>query len=217
MPESELARALAAAAALVLQPPTPEVLVALSECEGESLALDIARQNFYDTLCVPQSGHYIPPYAHVLTAGRARMEGDDELWSFPPPRYDGGDALAPWYEAVSFDPMSLDVDPMLRGPHRPLDHIGFILSYTAGLVATCDTQVGEEADAAVIATFVDQHLNVWPERFCCLLSGETSTYLRSVAQAVLEAVDLLRTTYPVVLKLKDPPVVESSTCLTGRK
>jgi len=198
MPELALERILAASAALVLQPPTSEILAALTESEGVVVELDHARQDFYDALCVPRSGCYIPPYAHVLTAGRVKKVGNDELWNFPPPRYDGGDSLAPWYDAVSFDPLQLAIDPMLRGPHRPLDHIGFILAYAAGLAATYAAQPSEESgdSGTILAAFIAQHLQVWPERFCKLLSGEKSVYLRAVAQAVREGVDSLRRRYP---------------------
>lgn len=116
MGEPELPQLLAAGAALLLRPPQAVALTALCESRGIELDPVRARQDFYDALCVPQSGRYIPPYAHVLAQARVR---DGGWWYFPPPRFDGGDVLAPWYQAVGFDPMQLDVDPMVKGPHRP--------------------------------------------------------------------------------------------------
>lgn len=197
MPDPELARMLSAAGSLVLRAPTPELLTILAESEGLTLELDRARQDFYDVLCVPQSGRYVPPYAHVLAAGRVNRGGAKVLWNFPPPRYDGGDALARWYDAVGFEPLTLDADPMLRGPHRPLDTIGYILTYMAGLVASRDVEVVtlEQSDA-IIVTFLAQHVDPWADRFCELLASCESPYLRTVAQAVHEVVETLRACYP---------------------
>ena len=85
---------------MLLAPPDPALLAALAPVAEAPLDLERARQDFYDFLCVPQSGCYIPPYAHVL----ARGEANGEYWHFPPPRFDGGDALRRWYDAAGFDP-----------------------------------------------------------------------------------------------------------------
>jgi len=192
---------LAAAAALLLRPPRASTLAALSESSGIELDPAQARQDFYDALCVPQSGRYIPPYAHVLAQGRVR---DGDWWHFPPPRFDGGDALAPWYDAVGFDPMRLDADPMVKGPHRPLDNVGVILAYLAGLVASRETGKTDGATAdAIIAGFLTEHVGAWLDRFCDLLGGSGSPYLDAVASAVLEAVLMTRADFPA-------PVVETT-------
>jgi len=185
---------LAAAAALLLRPPDALALAALAESSGINLDPTQARQAFYDVLCVPQSGRYIPPYAHVLAQGRVR---DGDWWYFPPPRFDGGDALMSWYEAVGFDPMQLDVDPMLKGPHRPLDNVGFILAYLAGLVASRHNGHTDTVTAdAIIATFLAEHVGDWLDRFCDLLGGSGSPYLEAVAEAVQEAAHATRARYP---------------------
>lgn len=194
MPEPDLSQLLAAAAALVLRPPDAPALEALAESCGIKLDPGRARQDFYDALCVPQSGRYIPPYAHVLAQGRVR---DGDWWYFPPPRFDGGDALAPWYEAVGFDLMRLDADPMLKGPHRPLDNVGFILAYLAGLVASRDGGHTDTVTAdAIIATFLTEQVGAWLDRFCDLLGGSGSPYLEAVAEAVQEAAQTTRARYP---------------------
>lgn len=131
MPEPDLSAVLAAAATLLLRPPDATVLAALAESNGVALEMEKARQDFYDVLCVPQSGRYIPPYAHVLLQGRSR---ENDWWYFPAPRYDGGDALASWYEAAGFSPRPHDIDPMLRGPHRPLDNAGLIIAFGGDIV-----------------------------------------------------------------------------------
>ena len=113
------------------------------EATSVELNGDQARQDFYDVLCVPQSGRYIPPYAHVLACGKVR---NGDWWHFPPARFDGGDSLAGWYAVIGFDPMTIEADPMLRGPHRPLDQVGFVLAYLAALSANgeTDTSSGDE-------------------------------------------------------------------------
>jgi hypothetical protein len=199
MPEPDLSQLLATAAALVLCPPEASALEALAGSRGIKLDPGRARQDFYDVLCVAQSGRYIPPYAHVLAAGRIK---DGDWWHFPPPRFDGGDALMPWYEAVGFDPMQLDVDPMLKGPHRPLDNVGFILAYLAGLVASRDRDITGKDDAdAIIANFTSQFLGMWVDHFCDLLAGSASPYLEAVAEAVREATHMVRERFPAVLAL----------------
>ncbi len=197
MSEPSLSRLLAAAAALLLRPPDASVLTALAESSGINLDLGPARQDFYDVLCVPQSGRYIPSYAHVLAQGRVR---DGGWWHFPPPRFDGGDALAPWYEAVGFEPMRLNVDPMLKGPHRPLDQAGFMLAYLAGLVASRETDKTDGATAyAIIAAFLAEHVGAWLERFCELLGGSGSRYLQAVGEAVEEVAQAVRSCYPAAI------------------
>ncbi len=196
MREPELPQILAAAAALLLRPPDAAVLRALAQATGVELDAHQARQDFYDVLCVPQSGRYIPPYVHVLACGKVR---NGDWWHFPPARFDGGDSLAQWYAVIGFDPMALEADPMLRGPHRPLDQVGFVLAYLAALSANgeTDTSSGVESDS-LVGMFVAEHLNVWPDRFCNLLGGTQSRYLHAVAEAVAEAVQTARTQRPVV-------------------
>jgi hypothetical protein len=190
MAEPKLSEMLAAAAALLLQPPDARVLAALTESKGTALDPAQARQDFYDALCIPQSGRYIPPYAHVLAQGHAR---EKDWWHFPAPRFDGGDVLAPWYEAVGFDPQQLEIDPMLRGPHRPLDNVGLIIAYLAGLVASRDTEDADSPEGdTVIVIFMTEHLDSWFERFCILLGRSASPYLRAVAEALQEAVEATR-------------------------
>jgi Nitrate reductase delta subunit len=197
MREPELPQLIAAAAALVLRPPDAPALAAMAESSGIDLDPARARQDFYDTLCVPQSGRYIPPYAHVLAQGRVR---NGDWWYFPPPRYDGGDGMASWYDAVGFDPMQLDVDPMIKGAHRPLDHIGFILAYLAGLVASGESGNTEIATAnSIIAAFVAENLGAWLDRYCDLLAANESPYLQAVAAAVAEVVQAARSCYPATI------------------
>lgn len=200
MLEPTVSRMLAAAAAMLLRPPDAITLRALAESREIILDPALARQDFYDVLCVPQSGRYIPPYAHVLAQGRLK---NDDWWHFPPPRYDGGDALAPWYGAVGFDPLQLDADPMLRGSHRPLDNVGFIVAYLAGLVASRDAAGADPTTAdPIIITFMTEQVDTWLGRFCDLLGGSGSAYLELVAEAVQEAVQATRESCPA-------PILES--------
>jgi len=196
MLEPDLPQLLATAAALVLRPPDASALEALAESSEIVLDPGRARQDFYDVLCIPQSGRYIPPFAHVLAEGRVT---DGDWWHFPAPHFDGGDALKPWYEAVGFDPLQLAVDPMLKGPHRPLDNVGFLLAYLAGLVASRDMGITDIGDAdAIVASFTSQFMGSWIDRFCDLLEGSASPYLEAVAEAVRESIHAARERYPAV-------------------
>jgi hypothetical protein len=212
MHEPDLPQMLAAAAALLLRPPDASAFAALAECTGSALDPTQARQDFYDVLCVPQSGRYIPPYAHVLAQGKVR---DGDWWYFPPPRFDGGDALAAWYGAVRFEPMRLDADPMLKGPHRPLDNVGFIFAYLAGLVASRDADNTDTATAdGIIAAFLTEHVDPWLGRFCDLLGGSGSPYLEAVAEAVQEAALAARAYYPAL----SPEIVSvDSSCIQSMR
>lgn len=48
----------------------------------------------------------------------------------------------------------------------------------------------------VISAFVAEHLGVWLDRFCDLLAGNGSRYLEAVAEAVREAAEATRTSFP---------------------
>jgi len=194
VPEPDLVQELAAAAALLLRPPDAAILSALSESAAVEVDSTRATQDFYDVLCVPQSGRYIPPYAHVLIRGQVK---DGTWWHFPPPRFDGGDALKPWYDEIGFNPMRLDADPMLKGPHRPLDQAGYIFAYLASFIASRERNNADRLIAdSIIAEFAANHLGVWPDRFCNLLCGSGSSYLVAVADAVCEVVQCTRAAFP---------------------
>lgn len=210
MSELALHELLGTAAGLLLRPPSVEAIEALAACGAEPMAIETARQDFYDVLCVAQSGRYIPPYAHVIARGKAE---DDGWWHFPAPRYDGGDALAPWYRALGFDPLDLDIDPMLRGPHRPLDHPGFMLAFLAGAIASREQAAEQSIADAAIGNFIADYLGEWIERFCKLLAGSGSAYLQGVAGAVREAIEYARECFPAVPEVtagKSPIAVERS-------
>ena len=183
MPDALLSRRLAVAAALVLSPPDGAVVAILSRLGSLDLNLGKARQDFYDVLCVPQSGRYIPPYAHVLAKGR-RI---DDYHYFPPARYDGGDAFREWYDIAGFDPLSLPADPMNHGPHRPLDHVGYLLAFAAGLV---------ETDGEIAGEFASQCMGDWIDSYIAMLARSESQYIVLVAGALAEAVAELREMLP---------------------
>jgi hypothetical protein len=202
MRDPELSRLLEAAAALLLRPPDAVILEALTETSGFYIDADRARQDFYDVLCMPQSGRYIPPYAHVLARGTVR---DGEFWHFPQPRFHGGDTLAAWYAAVGFDPTRLNSDPMVRGPHRPLDHVGFILACLAVLSSDSVKDACESDNkSASVGAFLAQNVGVWFDRLCNLLDKSPSVYLKAVSGAVGEALCAARQRYPDVVSKADP-------------
>ena len=191
--EPRFADRLAAVAALTLCSPTAEAVEIVGVAAGRKLNADAARQDFYDVFCIPQSGRYVPPYVHVLR--RAQQQG--EYWHFPPPRHDGGDEFLPWYQMAGFDPQRLDVSPLLRGPLRPLDHIGFILAYLAGLAAAWET---DPAAREVAAGFVTEILGHWADLYVDLLGQGQGDYVPLVAEALAEALADVRAVFalPVV-------------------
>lgn len=206
--EPRLAERLSAAAALTLCSPTTETLEILGAASGRELNAGAARQDFYDVFCVPQSGRYVPPYVHVLR--RAQRQG--EYWRFPPPRHDGGDEFLPWYRMAGFDPQQLDVDPLLQGPIRPLDHIGFILAYLAALAAAWGN---DPAAREVAESFAAEFLGRWAEAelYVNLLGQVRSGYVPLVAEALAEALVDLRTVFASPPEAFEHTVVEGP----GRK
>ena len=169
----------AAAAWLLLAPPDPALLAALTPLAEAPLDAERSRQDFYDFLCVTQSGCYIPPYAHVL----ARGEWNGEYWHFPPPHYDGGDTLRRWYEAAEFDPASLQADPLITGANRPLDHAGFVLAFLAGLL---EQARAEPTGAIVVRGFVAEHLGPWVDLLSELLAVSGSPYITLLGRGLHE-------------------------------
>ncbi len=189
MSDTALSGHLAAAAAMVLLPPDEKLLAILAETHHTKIDLLRASRDFYDTLCVPQSGHYVPPYAHVL----AKMRQIKGYYNFPPARYDGGDALRAWYDAIDFEPLSLDVDPMNQGPHRPLDHIGFVLTFLSELA---DAAESSEVAGEIAVGFTTEHFGHWVDCYVDMLSRSDSPYIGFVAEALAEAVAAVRKNFP---------------------
>ncbi len=192
---------LQAAVALLLQMPDERTLSILQAASGEQLDLSEARQDFYDTFCIPQSGRYIPPYRHVLL--RARKLPD--YWHFPPPRYTGGDELISWYETIGFDISQLNADILLTGPNRPLDHLGYLLAFLSAVVRLSaeHTELFELG-----STFTKEFLGEWPRLYVSLLSRANSVYLHLVADALNEALDRVNEYFP-------PQAVENTEDMQG--
>jgi hypothetical protein len=173
---------LRAAAALLLQMPDERTLSILQSASGERLDPGQARQDFYDTFCIPRSGRYIPPYRHVMLDARELQD----YWYFPPPRYNGGDELTTWYETIGFDVAQLNADVLLKGPNRPLDHLGYLLAFVSNVSRPAD----ENSELFELgSTFAEEFLSEWPRRYVSLLSRADSVYLHLVADALNEALD----------------------------
>ena len=189
MSDTALSAQLAAAAAMMLLPPDEKLLSILENIYQIKIDPFRASQDFYDTLCVPQSGRYVPPYAHVL----AKMRQIKGYYNFPPARHDGGDALSAWYDAVNFEPLSLDVDPMNQGPHRPLDHIGFVLTFLSELA---DAAESSEVAKEIAIGFASEHFGQWVDCYIDMLSRSDSPYIGFVAEALAEAVAAVRENFP---------------------
>ena len=189
MSDSELARLAEAGSRLLLHPPDARVLGALAPLTRGPLDLQRARQDFYDYLCVPQSGCFLPPYAHVL----GRAEETEEFWHFPSARFDGGDALLPWYDAAGFNPAELEADPILSASNRPLDHVGVLLAFLSLLL---QASKDSDADREVLADFVAEHIEPWGDLFVRLLRQADSAYISLVGEALGDFLPMLRATHP---------------------
>jgi len=189
MSDQELARLAEAGSRLLLQPPDARMLAALAPLTHAPLDLRQAQQDFYDFLCTLQSGCFLPPYAHVLT----QAEETEEFWHFPPARYDGGDALLPWYDAAGFNPLELQAAPMLTTSNRPLDHVGVLLAFLALLL---DASKDSEVDRQVLADFITEHIQPWADVFAHLLTQAGSAYISLVGEALGDFFAALRTTHP---------------------
>ena len=133
------------------------------------LDLTQSRQDFCDQLCIAQSGYFLPPIAHVLREARQA----EAYWHFGVPRYDGGDALAFWYDGAGFEPCTVPADPILAGANRPLDHVGVLLAFLAALLDAAD---GDDTDRTVIGEFLGAHIEPWADIFAHLLSCSDSPY-----------------------------------------
>jgi hypothetical protein len=180
---------LRAAAALLLQPPDERTLSILQSASGERLDPGEARQDFYDTFCIPRSGRYIPPYRHVISGARELRD----YWYFPPPRYNGGDGLISWYETIGFDVSQLNADVLLTGPNRPLDHLGYLLAFLSAVARSSD----ENPELFELgSTFTGEFLSEWPRLYVSLLSRANSVYLHLVADALNEALDRVNEHFP---------------------
>ncbi len=189
MSDPGLARLAEAGSRLLLQPPDARVLGALAPVTHGPLDLQRARQDFYDFLCIPQSGCFLPPYAHVLS----RAEETEEFWHFPAARFDGGDALLPWYDAAGFNPAELDADPILSASNRPLDHVGVLLAFLSLLL---QASKDSDADREVLADFIAEHIEPWADLFVRLLTQADCAYISLVGEALGDFLTILRATHP---------------------
>lgn len=192
---TELARMVSAASYLLLNPPDDQILVVLEAQAGK--LLDHARQDFYDFLCIPQSGCFLPPYAHVLT----QVQEIEDYCHFPKPKYDGGDALLTWYDAAGFDTTLLPADPILAAVNRPLDHVGVLLAFLALLL---DATQDSEVDHRVLGEFLGEHIQPWSETFVNLLTQAESPYIVLLGETLRDLFDEVRSAYPPLLPARLP-------------
>jgi len=182
-----------AAAALLLRAPDSVVLNSLVSCDGpQTRSLAVARQDYFDVICIPQSGRFVPPYEHVVR----RAQRDGKMWFFPPARYDGGDAVAEVFRNFGFERQTLDVESVWAPPHLPADHLGFMLAFVAWVLdgLACVEDAVRAAGSDALARFVKQHLGRWTGIYADLLTDQGGAYLSGVADAVRAAVALARQT-----------------------
>jgi hypothetical protein len=186
-----LARLAATAAHLLLNAPDQATLSAMELAAGDKLDLAQSRQDFYDHLCIAQSGCFLPPFAHVLR----QASQTEAYWHFGVPRYDGGDALAPWYDAVGFEPSEVSADPLLTGTNRPLDHVGVLLAFLAALL---NVTHDDEADHELISEFLSEHIDPWADTFVQLLSCSASPYIALLGSMLDDLFAAVRDTHPPI-------------------
>ncbi|OIQ79420.1 nitrate reductase delta subunit [mine drainage metagenome] len=194
---TELARLASAASYLLLNAPDAQTLAVLEAPEGEPLDLARARQDFYDFLCIPQSGCFLPPFAHVLSQAQETAE----YWHFSMPKYDGGDSLLPWFDAAGFDTTSLPADPILAAANRPLDHVGVLLAFLALLL---DAAQDSETDRAVLGEFLGEHVQPWADTLVNLLCQAESPYIALLGAALRDLFDAVREGYPPLAPAQRP-------------
>jgi len=187
----ELARLAETASRLLLNAPDAATLSAMERAAGGALDLAQSRQDFYDHLCIVQSGCFVPPVAHVLRQARQT----EAYWHFGTPRYDGGDALASWYDAAGFEPSELPADPILAGANRPLDHVGVLLAFLAALL---DAAHDDNADRTLIGEFLGEHIEPWADTFVQLLSCSTSPYIALLGSMLGDLFAAVRETFPPI-------------------
>ena len=190
-PYAELAGLAAAASRLLLNPPDPATLAALQPAAGAVLNLTQSQQDFYDHLCIAQSGCFLPPVAHVLNQAHQTKE----FWHFGTPRHDGGDGLLPWYDAIGFDPSALPADPFLAATNRPLDHAGVLLAFLAVLLDAADDN---EADRTLIGELIGEHIETWADTFVHLLSCSESPYIALLGSMLGDFFAVLRKAIPPI-------------------
>lgn len=191
MPEEEVGRLAVTAGSLLLNEPDPALQDSLQKAGYHVPAEKSLQQIFYDRLGIPQSGLYLPPYEHVFRKGHQ----ENSTWHFPPARHDGAVQVENIYRFLGFRHREIPVNPMLKGPHIPGDHLGFMLVFVGSALEGIATgKNGEDAVfVSTISQFVEDHLDGWVEEFCALLPvGETAGYLEALADAVQDAVGLVR-------------------------
>lgn len=189
-----LARLASAASYLLLNAPDGRLLEALRATSGRPLDLARARQDFYDFLCIPHSGCFLPPFGHVL----AEAHETDDYWHFPSPRYDGGDGVLPWYDAAGFEPSALPADPMLSAANRPLDHVGVLLAFLATLL---EAARDDEVDRDVVREYLGEHIQSWADTFVRLLSQASSDYVALLGETMGDLFDVVRDAYPPIIPI----------------
>jgi len=175
---------LAACGLLLLQAPDTDTLQAL---DLNAANLEEYRQAFYDRLCIPQSGIYLPAYQQVF---RNASQDQDGVWHFPPPDYRGGRGVEMMYEQFGFEHHGLPVDPFFQGPQVPGDHLGLMLIFLGWV---WDAPREDLVAGKKLSLFVGKFLGDWVDRYLVLLpAGQSSPYLDAIARSLGEAIDAVR-------------------------
>ena len=187
---AEIGQLAATAGSLLLNEPDAVLRDRLQRAGYDGDSERQLRQLFWDRLGIPQSGLYLPPYAHVFR----KRQLIDGVWHFPPARHDGGVAVESVYHTVGFQQHKVPASPLCHGTNIPGDHLGFMLVFVGlalqGMVAADEARPDLNG---VIRSFIDQHLGDWVDAFCELLPlTDTGGYLEALADATREAIVLLR-------------------------
>lgn len=187
----ETARSALAASALLLCAPDERIRAQFRIAgAARDQPLETLRQSFYDRFCIPQSGLYIPPFEHVFRH-RERRGGH---WHFPPARFGGACAVEAVYARLGFRHTLLYADPMLRAPHLPGDHLGFMLAFVGWVLEGAERNPTAKHELTTcLDEFVATHLDGWVDAYCDLLQEtEPHSYPATVGEALHEAIAEVR-------------------------
>lgn len=187
--ESSIGQLAVTAGSLLLNEPGAAVLESL-QAAGHTVSGERVRQLFYDRLGIPQSGLYLPPYEHVFRK-RERKGG---IWHFPAARHDGATRVESIYSALGFQWSKVPANALFNAANIPGDHLGYMLIFAGtGLQGIASSESENPELAASISLFIRENLDDWVDDFCTSLPmDDTGGYLEALADAVQEAVGLLR-------------------------
>lgn len=186
----EVGQQVIAAGSLLLNEPDAAFQDLLKQAGYREAEARQLRQLFFDRLGIPQSGLYLPPYEHVFK----KRTFSNGIWHFPPARFDGAGEVESIYQEWGFNSNSISTSSLLKSANIPGDHLGFMLTFAGFALQKVTKDPGKNNSFAdSLRQFIDRHLDNWVDDFCEVLPlAGKDDYLKALADAQSEAVDLLR-------------------------